>query len=245
MQRNLDWQYISNQFANALQFSYRNTLIFVTDHAAKLQNNVNNAAILTILPRTLTALELYQEKMAKWQKANAFWKGDTNKIDDLLLQLRQTKVPRWEHKVEDIYLAGTPEYITLFPNGRTGFRNGGKDVQIQNLKAFIESLSEYPALSQLKSDVEAFYNIVLDTRNRQQQREQEVRSSATELRDAQEIVFNILYANLGFLMHLYYESKEEILNYFQVELIRTTATRSRTDEMEDIEPLYDIEEEDF
>jgi hypothetical protein len=245
MQRNLDWQYLSNQFANALQFSYGNTLIFVTDHAAKLQNNVNNAAILTILPRTLTALELYQEKMAKWQKANAFWKGDTNKIDDLLLQLRQTKVPRWEHKVEDIYLAGTPEYITLFPNGRTGFRNGGKDVQIQNLKAFIESLSEYPALFQLKSDVEAFYNIVLDTRNRQQQREQEVRNSATELRDAQEIVFNILYANLGFLMHLYYESKEEILNYFQVELIRTTATRRRTDETEDIEPLYDIEEEDF
>ena len=245
MQKNLDWQYINNQFENALQNSYGSTLIFATDHLAKLQNNAADSDILWLLQRALPALEDYQTKMAAWQKANAFWKGATNKIDSLLTDLFQTKVPRWEHKVEDHYLMGTPEFISLFPNGRTGFRDGGKDIQIQNVKAFVESLREYPALSSLETDVNDFYQLLLKTRSRQQQREQAVRNAATELREAQENIFNILYANLGLLMNKFYQNREEILNYFQVELIRNTNNSPKIDETADIAPIEDTDEDDF
>ena len=238
MQANTDWHYVQNQFGNELT-SYGSTLIFIDDHSAKLKNAPNDPNIAPILANTLSVQAAYHAAFSQWEKASAFWKGATNKVDNLLLELFQKQVPRWDAMVQTFFLEGTEEYITLFPNGRTGFREGGKDVQIQSVRTFLESVTEYPDLSALETSVGVFLTQLEQARNKQQQREQAVRDAATDLRAAQTEVHHILYSNLGWLMHRFSRTPEVILNYYNVELVRNTGQRKKQEDVADVQPADD------
>ncbi len=238
MQANTDWHYVQNQFGNEL-LSYGAALIFMDDHSSKLKNGQNDPNIAPIVANTLGIQAAYHAAYSKWEKASAFWKGSTNKIDGLLLDLSQKQVPRWDAMVQAFFLEGTEEYITLFPNGRTGFREGGKDVQIQSVRTFLESIAEYPDLTVLGTSVGVFLSQLEQARDKQQQREQAVRDTATDLRAAQAEVHHVLYSNLGWLMHHFSRTPEVILNYYNVELIRNTGQRKKREEVADVQPTND------
>lgn len=239
MQSNTDWHYVKNQFGNEL-LSYGSTLIFIDDHSSKLKNGQADPNVAPILANTLVVQTDYHTAYSKWEKASAFWKGATNKVDSLLLELVQKQVPRWDAMVQTFFLEGTEEYITLFPNGRTGFREGGKDVQIQSVRTFLDSTTEYPDLANLGAIVTTFLTQLEQARNRQQQREQAVRDAATDLRAAQAEVHHILYSNLGWLMHRFSRTPEVILNYYNVELVRNTGQRKKQEDVADVQADDDV-----
>lgn len=239
IQSNLDWQYLQNQFANALDSSYADTNIFATDHLSKLKNLAGDAEIDRLIQRTEPIYNDFRDKYTVWQQSTAFWKGATNKTDNLIDDLLKTKVPRWDILVQVDYPEGSEEYITLFPNGRMSFREGAKDAKIQAVYTFMQMLANYPTLSAVYTDVQSVYNALSQARDKQQQKEQNVRDSATQLREAQSKVFNVLYRNLGALMDKYADSVENILNFYSVDMIRTTSKKKELDEVAKITPVDD------
>ena len=244
MQSNTDWHYLVNQFSNELT-SYGDTLIAIDDHTSKLKNGESEPIITPLLSPTLLAQAKYRNTYAQWEKASAFWKGSTNKVDSLLLELGQKQVPRWDAMVQTFYLEGTEEYITLFPNGRTGFRDGGKDAQIQAVRTFLETVNEYADLTALATLVSGFLSNLEASRDKQQRREQAVRDAATDLRAAQAEVHHILYSNLGWLMHHFSRTPAIILNYYSVELIRNTGQRKKQEEIADVAASSDEDDSDI
>lgn len=240
-QSNLDWQYLQNQFANVLVNSYADTNIFTTDHLSKLKNLAGDIDIDRLILRTEPLYVTFRDKYTAWQQSNAFWKAATNKIDILLDDLFKTKIPRWDILVQVDYPENTEEYITLFPNGRTGFRDAGKDGKIQAVYTLLQMLSNYPALSAVYNDVQTFYNLLITARDKQQQREQNVRDSASQLRDAQEQVFIVLYRNLGALMDKYAENNENILNFYSVDMIRNVNKKKEPEEASKMDNLKEEE----
>lgn len=186
MQSHYDWQYLQNQFANALINSYRRTNLFGKDHVSKLANVLTDADIALLHQRTHPIYESYQQHYTTWQKAVSFYKGETARMTELLNVLRSQKAAQWDIKIQIVYMAGTPEYMTLLPNGRTGIYDGGRDLQMQNLRTLAEALAEYPDLAALKAEVANFVLIIDEARHRQQKREQAVQNHATELRKAQQ-----------------------------------------------------------
>ena len=96
MTTHADWQYIQNQFLNALENSYKSTNIFAKDHVSSLANFKTDTDIIALFNRTEPVYDVFQVKYTLWKKAVAFYKGSTSVIDTLLLNYRVTLVPRWD-----------------------------------------------------------------------------------------------------------------------------------------------------
>jgi hypothetical protein len=238
-QSNIDWQYLNNQFANALGDSYADTNIFGTDHLSKLRNMAGDADIDVLILRTEAVYVSYQTAYTAWQKSTAFWKGATNKVDSLIEELLRVKLPRFDILIQVLYSQDTEEYITLFPQGRTAFREVGKDGKIQLLTTFVDTLADYADLAAVYTEATAVLAALTTARDRQQQREQSVRDAATNLREAQGELFTVLYKNLGILIDKYGDAPDQILNFFAVEMIRTTSRKKKIDETAAIAPEDD------
>jgi hypothetical protein len=231
---NTDWQYLSNQFGNALSNSYADTNIFGTDHLSKLRNMAGDADIDLLIDRTEIVYTAFQADYTAWQKSAAFWKGATNKVDSLIEDMLRTKLPRFDILIQVVYGQDTEEYITIFPQGRTAFREVGKDGKIQLLTTFVDTVADYAPLADVHTEAEAVLTALIAARNRQQQREQSVRDASTNLRDAQNELFIVLYKNLGILMNKYGEAPDQILNFFAIEMIRNTNKKKKIDEVDEI-----------
>ena len=236
---NLDWQFLNNQIGNSLENSYGDTNIFATDHLSKLRNLAGDVDIDRLIARTETAYAAFQASYTTWQKSTAYWKGATNRTDAMIDSLLSAKLPRWDILIQVSYAQDSYEYITLFPNGRTAFRDAGKDGKIQLLNTFVSIIADYPSLAPIKTDAAAFYGTIAAARDQQQQREQNVRDSSTQLREAQAEMFIILYQNLGALMDKYGRKTEEILNFFDVSMIRNTNRAKNIDETAKIVAIED------
>lgn len=234
IQSNTDWQFINNQFENRLSGSYADTNIFGTDHLSKLRNAAGDIDIDALIARTESIYTYYQACYTAWQKSTAFWKGATNKVDSLLDDLLRTKMSRFDILIQVEYAQDTEEYITIFPQGRTAFREVGKDGKIQLLTTFVDTVADYAPLAAVHTEAEAVLATLIAARNRQQQREQSVKDAATNLRDAQSDLFVVLYKNLGILINKYGDAPAQILNFFAVEMIRSTNKKKKVDEADEI-----------
>lgn len=241
-QSNQDWQYLNNQIANALADSYGDTNVFATDHLSKLKNLSGDTTINQLIARTEPAYLDFYAKYSNWQQNTALWKGATNKIDTLLDDLLKSKLPRWEVLVQVFFMPDSEEYITLFPQGRTAFRETGKDGKIMLLSTLTQTMALYPDLATLEVDVVAYLQLLTQQRDRQQQREQAVRDASAQLRNAQNALFEVMYRNLGSLMNKFGSNSSDILNLFDVSLIRTTGKKTSVDEVSKITPITDEEE---
>lgn len=240
-QSNLDWQYLMNQFRTSLEYSYSLTNTFIKDHRSKLEVNGADPEIDRILQRTIPIHDDFVNNYALWETAIAFWKGATNTVDRKLEELAAVKIPRWDVQVQIEFPDTSSEYITLFPRGRTGFREGSKDDRLNALKSLVNVLAEYPILQHVYTDAKAYYEAIDVLRFQQQQHEKKVRDAASELRAAQEEVFIILYQNLGGLMQKFARSTDLILNYYQVELIRNTGKKAKDTIAEETNAIKAIE----
>lgn len=238
MQTHQDWQYVQNQFQNALGRNYKATNIVAKDHVSTLANFKADGDILVLYNRTLPVYNGFQLAYTNWKKRVAFYKGATSAVDRLLEQFRTKLLPRWDVLIQVFYMPDTAEYLTLVPSGRTGMYLGGKDSQIQAVRTLSESLLEYPDLASLQEEVANFYANIEKARDIQQQREQAVQGAADDLRKVQADVCLMMYRNLGRLMDKYAQEPQSILNFYQLDLVRNVGAGSKAEEEEmmEIEP---------
>lgn len=234
---NQDWQYLNNQIANALTNSYGETNIFATDHLSKLKSNIGDPDILSLYNRTDAAYENFYNDYSNWKQSTAFWKGATSKVNSLLDDLMKNKLPKWEILVQVEYDTSSEEYITLFPQGRSAFRDVGKDGKILLLKTLVNTLNTYSTLQDVHTAATDAFTLISVQRDRQQQREKAVKDAAEQLRTTQAILFDIMYRNLGALMDKYGSNSTDVLNFFDVSMIRTTSKKDPEQDTNDIEPV--------
>lgn len=236
---NKDWQYLNNQFANALSNSYGETNIFATDHLSKLKSNNADADIMRLYNRTESLYQAFYTDYSDWKQSTAFWKGATSKVDGIIEDLVKNKLPKWDILIQVNYDTTSEEYITIFPQGRTAFREVGKDGKILLLKTLMNTLATYPDLSAVHTQAQDFFNTITIQRDRQQQREKAVKDASERLRLSQSLLFDVVYRNLGALMDRYGSNSTDVLNFFDVTMIRTTGKKDVEQETIDIEPVVD------
>ena len=174
MQSNLDWHFAQNQFLNRLSESYRRTNVFAIDHVAKLSARVNAPTIQQLYIRTKGLMDTFMDRYAGWRSKVGYYKGETFFIDQILKKIRSEKAARWEVQVQIVFAPGSSDYIRIFPTGRTGFNDGGKDERMSKVKSLSDTLASYPQLNALYTEVQAYVQQLFDARLSQQQHEQAV-----------------------------------------------------------------------
>ena len=144
-------------------------------------------------------------------------------LADLLAELAGSRIKQWDITVQNTFLAGTPEYIQIFPNGRGPFQSGQQDLRILAVQTLAQRLAPFAALSALKTTVEAFHASLEAARNTQQGTEGEIGSASDAAEDARVALAIGLYADLGRLMEKHAADPDELGGYFEVALLRASS----------------------
>ena len=222
----LNWKYAQNMFLNVTAGRRPLMLRVGADHVAKLQAKLGSPAdpdIQVCLNRMQPLFDQFQLKMVVFDVKSGTRKGQTGVLVDLLAKLAGGRIKQWDITVQNTFLAGTPQYTQIFPNGRGPFQSGGQDVRILAVQTLAQRLAPFAGLSALKTTVEAFHASLQAARNTQQGTEGEI-SSASDAAEAARVALAIgLYANLGRLMEKHAANPDELGGYFEVALLRASS----------------------
>ena len=224
---NENWHFLVNTFDVASQKSRKLMTIIAADHLAKLSAMKNEPDITRLYERFAPVYQSFSDTYAAWLSAKGLYKGETERVQNMLDELTSVKLKQWNIKIQSVYMEGTPDYTAILPGGRSAFIVGPKESRITELKGLRDRLSKYPDLEAVKKDVEAFMQMLEGSRNRQQESEQAVDRLSLQLEQARKDVAVMLYRNLGALMDKFGNDPKQILTFYEVEQVRAG---SQTDE---------------
>ena len=216
-----NWIYTNNVFLNQTSGSQRKALILFEDTFSKLsagaQTDRNLAHILSTFQSSYLA---YQELNAQKTKAQNFYEGHTARFEEKLETLN-LNIRKWEAAVRSIFVEDSPDERMIFPNKRSPFFTGSYESRLSAIKTLFLSLSDFPTLGQLKSEVELFYTEVAATRQRQQEYEGLNDQLSTDLERQRQSACWALYGVLGQLMSHFQNTPDRITDFFDLSLLRT------------------------
>lgn len=230
----LNWSYTYNTFEVSTRYSAKKMSILAPDHGSKLQASNSDPDIATMFAETQAPVAAFALAYARWIASVGTYKGETNRFTNLLSQLSSLTIKQWDIAIQNEFLQGESDYVSILPNGRGPFQTGAYEVRLTEVAALAERLLPYIALAALRTAVQAYYTMLLNARNVQQQKEGIVQNRREELSDARKAMAVQMYKNLGGLMSKFSENPIEIERFYDLELIRST---SATTDDEIIEPI--------
>ncbi len=216
------WHYLINTFLVVTEKSTKLMMILSPDHRARLQAENADPDILALLNLFIPIDNALAAGYQAWVSATAFYKGATLAFENLLLtELADTKLDQWIPQVQVVFAESTPEFLTLFPNGRTPFVNGAYEIRINTVQALGDNLGTYAALAATKTDVDNFYATLLAARSDQQVKEELVRVKSDLLETGRMNTAVGMYSNLGRLMVKFATNPSQLDRFFDLALIQS------------------------
>lgn len=235
MMANRDWIYVNNTFLVNTKNTYRKANKLFTDTYAKLTNESADPDIAVMVAEYEPVFESFVNNYANWKTAKGTYHGKTVNVEDLLGQQLTLNLKKWEGAVRAVFTEDTPTEIEIFPNKRTPFLQGTYDDRIIVMKALADKLLDYPALAATQLVVESYYNQVKSSRLLQQQKEGLVAGLSILIENQRIIVCQVLYGILGLLMHKYKTDPNDLIRFFDLELLRSTSNDDDEEEEEEEE----------
>lgn len=215
------WHYLNNTFLIITVGSNKLMMILSPDHRARLQAQNADPEIAAMLAIFAPIDDALSAAYSAWFNAGAFYKGATLAFENLLKELSKTKLDSWFPQVQVVFPEGSPEYLTIFPKGRTLFTNGSYDLRINAVKSLGAALAAYPALAATKTEVDSFFTSLNTARTKQQEKEEGVRVKSELLETARVNTAVAMYQTLGKLMAKYAATPEAIAKFFDLSLIQS------------------------
>jgi len=214
------WHFLINTFLVVTDQSTQLMMILSPDHRARLQAESADPDILALLNLFVPIDNALADAYQAWLSAGAFYRGATLSFENLIAELVDTKLDQWLPQVQVVFPESSPEYLTLFPNGRTPFTSGAYDIRINTVSALGDNLAAYAALAATKTDVDNFYTSLLAGRADQQQKEEDVRVTSDLLETERVDTARAMYAGLGSLMKKFASDPAQIERFFDIPLIQ-------------------------
>jgi hypothetical protein len=191
------WSYFQNPFLNAVKRNYKQALHISTFTDARLQAKGDDAFYQSLYnmyhPLHVNFLDAYNI----WKLQGGVQKGATLTLDQLLKLLSPAKINAWDLAVMNVYAKGSPEYVTIFPQGHKPFQTGQKDQRINAVKQLKTALTGKVELATTLDDITAFYNQLLNASNAQQGEMGNKGSLSDLVMEAMTTALTAMYSILG------------------------------------------------
>ena len=164
----------------------------------------------------------FENAYAKWDAQMGQQKGSTLGVKELLKSMTQN-LNSW---ILQINVAGilkdTPEYSSLFANGRYPFQNGSIMDKINAVEVLGLSLAKYPTLVAVKTQVDNYCQQLNAARQNQLGKKSSTRTNSTGVEMERQKMCIAQYYVLGGLMQNYADEPQKIQSYFLVQDIRNS-----------------------
>jgi len=216
-----NWVYTRNPFTRALKVSFTRARKIVLGHTDKLEKFTSDPELNIVHQRIVTLSKTYAETYSLWQGAIASRMKCTEDLTNRLNELGTTLIHNWDIRIQLNCSRYTSDYQELMRGGRKEFQAFAIGDRIARVKTLGIQLKRYSNLNNLQEEVENFYKLLRDLRIEQQKWEVEVRTLSDTLQGLIPQLAKALYMNLSHLMLLYPESPNKIVQFFDMELIRS------------------------
>ena len=217
------WHYLDNQFENITLKSYKKALIISGYHNAALQaafeKDPANPDWTTLYKRyNPLHIELVKQ-FCEWQSAGGKQGGSTLSLDQLL-SLMSNMLDNWEPRIQVVYAKNTERFKQILPSGHKPFNSGSKDTRITAVNTLSVNIGADAALASVKTDVDKYYNDLDKARTTQSGAKVGTQAGSLQVEQAITNAMQMQYANLGYLMNMFYKNTEPIALFFDIETIR-------------------------
>ena len=214
------WNYLSNQFLNQTENSFKKATILSTYHdAALLAASVAHASLLPLYTRYHPLHQTLIADYNKWKSLGGSQEGDTLNVKQLLA-LSSPKLDAWEVVVLGFYIKTTVRYKQIFPNGRKPFNRGSVDDRINAFGTLSTNIGADANLAAVKTEVDAYYLQLTNARTEQDGGKQETREGSGEVDAARIAAMTMQYRNLGVCMDEFFDNTELTESLFDLETLR-------------------------
>ena len=225
------WHFSQNQFDNGTINNFKLMNIFSADHGSRLAAEAEGGLSFFVemndsyIPFRLDYSNCYSD----WITGQGMYKAQTVRLMNSFDELTTDKIPLWDAQVQAVYLEKTPEYIEIFPGGRTAFQTGPYDIRISHIDSLYKNVKEHEELADTTADIKKFYDKINGIRSKQQSYEGAVKKTSSDLEKSRINIAEAMYSNLGLLMDHFKTEPEEIQRFWELKYI-TTHTNISDDE---------------
>lgn len=224
------WHYLINSFLVVTRYNYKTALVLGADHVAKLTANQADLVIAAILA-TFNAVWLsFKATDLNLRIALGNYKGETQTVEQLFDTLNQILLPNWELQIYLQFAKGTPQATALLPQGKKPFQKGTYESRIQEIKVLGDKCALIVALQPLSVVILAFHVQIESARQLQQSSGEGQVAALRALRETARVsMCNAMFGNLGLLMNHYQTDPLQVMNYFDMTLLRRSSTTESDD----------------
>ena len=156
----------------------------------------------------------------KWKTSGGTHKGATLTVEQLLVLLSPGKINAWDSQVQIQFAKGSPNYISIFPQGHKPFQHGERDERINAVEQLVLALDPFAPLSATKADVDAFYTQINTARTAQLGKESDTGHFSDDVRLNILGAMRAMYGNLGLIMDHFKTHPVQGEPYFDLETVR-------------------------
>ena len=228
---NSNWYQFRNFFDNVTKGSFRRMNVMARDHHDKLK------AVAAIEPAVndyyqyfLPYYNHFIDVYSKYHSIKGFSKGYTMRVENKFIDLIQ-KIKTWDIKIQNYYMAETPEYAIILPNRRSPFQIGSYESRIAQLHTLIKTLESFPDLSDVKLEVEAFYTEINKLRTEQQGKEIMESELSDLLEKARIDLAQAMHGVFGGLLFIYCKDTMRLENFYERQYFEANSYNNNTSAM--------------
>ena len=224
------WHYLVNQFLNSTKENYKKMLKLSNYHDARLKKMMDDNPMepdwALLYNRYHPFHDMFVKAYPAWKAAGGTQKGQTLNLEQLLVLLIN-KVNKWDSLVQavDGFEKGTPNYLTLFPQGHLPFYTAPITAQVTAVKTLGESLAPFalanPAIVPIKTLVDDFYTLLDGARDTQEGSKGGTKQKSAEVESKRIAVGTEQYRDLGFLINKGAEVPSYIAPFFELKVLRS------------------------
>lgn len=237
-----NWLYLGNPFESQTRNSFKKMSMLGKDHVDKLTAAAPSHELFqAMLDRTKPQYDQYATKYVEMFSNSGTYEGNTQIVKGLFEELTRKHIKRWDIEIQMEYMDGTPEYKMIFPDGKSAFQKGGYEARIREVQSLAARMQDFSVLDEIRIKVEDFATKLKEARTKQQGYEYNESRISDELEELRIKLAKVMHANFGLLIDHYVDNTEHVLNFYDVQYLKTYRKKSTETEEEVEEPIILLE----
>ena len=225
------WQYLVNQFENATIGSYKKAVQLSNYHDADLNAKKASEPLLIPIYNRYHPLHLALiNEFNAWKTAGGSQEGQTLNLSQLL-DIAYAKIPLWDITIQaagSTFMKGTPNYLAIFPDGRSSFSRGSIDDRVNAYDTLAKNMIPFAPLATTMAQVAAVFTTLDTVRDVQTGAKGSVKTGSGKVETARVAAMTMQWRNLGFAMDAFWDKPMYIESMFDLQTLRESDQRTFT-----------------
>lgn len=229
------WIHLNNPFRSTTEGNFKLMLTMSTDMHDKITGALANEPALQPLHQQVLkpAFEAFGAAYVAVAVQKGRYRRRTQRVEELLDELSGPQIDTWELNTQLHFRKSTGEYQQLFPDGRAPFQKGTYEARINALGTLVSSLSDFPLLAQVRTEVDAFRQNLLTARSEQQGFEGGLADLRANLEQSRLELANAMFRTFGFLLYHCNGDADRVSRFFELQYLRSPQPGGEPDAVEE------------